>query len=232
MRQIEKNTVDGTNQLKRYVTYEHVLEQPKLKVMFVGNSITLHGIKHDIGWDNNFGMAASAKENDYVHICMEYFLSKENETTFCICQVSEWETRYKDGEKYLPLYTDACNFKPDVIIMRVSENCPIVDFDASIFLREYKKLLNFLNSSSKAYIVLTTSFWKHPADEIIKELADEYKFGFSYMGDLGENDEMKAIGMFEHKGVSNHPGDKGMKTIATRIINAFKAQENVRGRLL
>ena len=38
------------------------------RVLFVGNSITLHGPSPKIGWTNNWGMAATARDKDYVHL--------------------------------------------------------------------------------------------------------------------------------------------------------------------
>ena len=40
----------------------------EFKVLVYGNSIALHAPKADIGWTNNWGMAASAPEKDFAHL--------------------------------------------------------------------------------------------------------------------------------------------------------------------
>ena len=55
----------------------------------------------------------------------------------------------------------------------------------------------------------------------MKKYADEHGCEFVNLSDLGEKDEMKALGLFEHAGVSHHPGDLGMKNIAERIMEKF-----------
>lgn len=219
MEQLLKNTVKGTKQLEdsKYVMFENI-EKGGKRVMFVGNSITMHGILPEIGWTDCYGMAASKKENDYVHICMKKIQESHPDASFCICQVCEWETNYKTGEEKYYLYERAREFDADIIVMRAVENCPGKDFDEGIFLKEYGKLLDFLNPNKKAKIVITTSFWKHPADGMIKEYAKIHSLPLCELDDLGEIDEMKAIGKFEHSGVASHPGDLGMKTIAERIL--------------
>ena len=217
--QMKKNSVESGNQLKpsEFVRFSNADGKGK-RIMFVGNSITLHGIKEDIGWFNEWGMAASEKDKDYVHLVMKEISKKDSDAAFCICQVAEWERNYKNGSDTYDLFENAKKFNADVIIMRFIENCPSDDFDADVFKKEYEKLIDFLNGNKNAKVIVTSGFWKHPGDGTMEQIAKERNYPFVPLGDLGEADDMKAIGLFWHEGVANHPGDKGMEAIAKRIL--------------
>ena len=224
MDQISKNTVNAKGQLvsSRFVTFDNRYGKGK-KVMFVGNSITLHGVLPSIGWNNEWGMAASCKENDYVHIIEKKVKEKHPDAAFCICQVAEWERKFDEGESVFPLYESAKDFAADIVIFRFIENCPQNEELADKFYEEYGKLLAFLTENNKdAQIIITNGFWKHIYDKKILEFSRNNNYPFVDLGDLGEHDEMKAIGLFEHTGVANHPGDSGMKNIAERILAQVK----------
>ena len=229
--QLDKNTVDAANQLKgagpvRFINPEGTGR----RIMFIGNSMTLHGINEELGWKNECGMAASSPEKDYVHQLIRLFDAPNN--AYCICQVSGWERQYKTGGELLARFTQARDFGADILVMRFVENCPKQDFDETAFKTETARLLQYLNSRN-GKILLTTGFWRHPGDEAIRQLYRQWSsvgadalIGPSAtalvdLGDLGEQDEMKAIGLFSHRGVANHPGDKGMEAMANRIFDAM-----------
>lgn len=220
--QMDKNTVDATVQLTNSgaVKFFHPTGKGK-RVMFVGNSMTLHGIKEDIGWTGEWGMAASCREKDYVHCMMRAIEEVTEDPAFCICQVSLWENHYKNGREYFPRYENAMQFQPDILVMRCIENCPKADFDPALFKSESKLLIGTL-CKENTQVILTTGFWRHPGDEAIRELAKEMNVPLVELGDLGERDDMKAIGLFQHKGVANHPGDLGMEAMSDRIFQTLK----------
>lgn len=221
--QLEKNTVSANGQLRESdcVRFFNPGGSGK-RVLFVGNSITLHGVKPEIGWNNEWGMAASQREADYVHRLMAEIRKTEPDAAFCICQAADWERNYRDGQATYARYADARRFQADLIIMRLIENCPHSDFNCEGFQAGLNDLLRYLNPTGRAQILLTTGFWKHPGDQAIQDYAMAHQLPCVELGDLGERDELKAIGRFEHEGVANHPGDLGMETIAERIFDALR----------
>ena len=218
--QLGKNTVNAKNQLNGKSSVQFINPNGNgIKIMFVGNSITLHGVLPEIGWYNECGMAASSEENDYVHLIKSEITKSHPNASYCICQVADWERNYKNGEDILSQYSLARNYSPDIIIVRCLENCPIKDFDGEKFIEQIDKLLSYLDKSKTAHFIYTTGFFNHPAEKYIIEYANYKKQNCIILSDLGEKEEMKAIGKFNHSGVANHPGDLGMKTIANRILD-------------
>ena len=220
--QMERNTVTSKGQLadSKFVRFYHT-ERGGIRILFAGNSITLHGPKADIGWDGNWGMAASCPEKDYVHLLMKKIEALHPDASHCICHVSDLERKYQNPEPYMKDNDSVKDFDADIIIFRFVENCPALDFCAEDFRKFYASLAEFLNPNHRANIIFTTGFWHHPGDEVIQEVAKEFHSPCVMLGDLGDSDDMKATGLFWHDGVASHPGDQGMEQIANRIFKTI-----------
>jgi len=216
------SSVESRNQTDYNNTDFYNLDKKGTRILFVGNSITLHRRKDDIGWYGNWGMAASAPEKDYVHIMQEYFLSIDAESSFAVCNAADWEREYKNVDSVIDRFTAAREFSADIILIKLSANTPCKGFDEKLFYESFGKFVKFLNKDGNAKILISSDFYNHPAEDCLKKYALDNGFVFCKLSDLGEKEEMKAIGLFEHSGVANHPGDKGMEAIAERYIDCLK----------
>ena len=117
----EKNTVKATEQVKKDRYVEDFQKDGKVKVLFIGNSITRHEPKSEIGWDNDWGMAASCRENDYVHVAVRLMEEKLGRVNYCVANCGHWELNYYNDE----MITDwqrARDFNADIVVVRIGEN--------------------------------------------------------------------------------------------------------------
>ena len=138
------------------------------------------------------------------------------EAYMMIRQSSYWERNYRDAD-VLTLFKDQHDFNADIVIYRLGENVPNEmkpDFPGA--LREFIEYI----CPKGSRVIFTSCFWKNPLiDTAIRELASTR--GESYVDSCCPDDSMMALGLFEHKGVAMHPGDKGMQMIAERIFSAI-----------
>lgn len=218
------NTVPSKNQLapNLWVTFEMGDTDAK-RILFVGNSITRHGVAPWIGWNNDWGMAASAKEKDYVHLTAAALQERWGACDFCVVQAADWERNYTDPALLEKQFFAARDFSADVVVLRLGENVIRETFNYDAFVNAYCDMAHFFASKPEAQIIVTDLVWSHTdIDRAIHAAADKLGVDCIHFGDLGERDEMSAKGLFEHSGVAGHPGDRGMKEISDRILEAIK----------
>ncbi len=192
-----------------------------MKIVYLGNSITLHGIAHDIGWHWEWGMAASALEKDYVHVLNRRIEEKTGEpVAYKVANIADFE---RDPDNFdLSFFRDFRDWQPDVIVLRICENTPGEKIDA--FGDAYPKLIRYLQEGREPnalQIYAVGAFWQDDKKEAYIRDAGKMP-GVTYVSlEHLHSTDYQAIGLFEHAGVAGHPSDKGMAAIAEAILAAM-----------
>jgi hypothetical protein len=196
------------------------------RILFLGNSITLHGPNAEIGWPNNWGMAASAEEKDYVHVLtnsLAKLLGRQPEIR--VKNVADFERHYETYDAEAGLKGDL-DFSPDTVVVAIGENVPpLASEDAKAkFKASFVRLLTTLKSRGKPAIFVRSCFWPDKAkDDVLREAAVATGGVFVDISGLSkdESNYARSERKFAHAGVAGHPGDQGMKAIAQALLQAM-----------
>ena len=216
----EKNTVESKGQVSKYVFFEGT-PNGYPRIMFVGNSILKHRPAPDIGWYGNWGMAASAKDKDYAHLCIKYISEKYPNAYFCIVQAAVWEREYKECD-LKSNFSEAHGFNPDIIITRLSENILADYLEHDLFIEKMHEFHEYLSGdiNNVRLIVTSNAMGNQAKDKVLMDYAEKAGASYVYLNDLTEN-KGNLANEYEHEGVRLHPGDKGMQLIADRILEVL-----------
>jgi alpha-galactosidase len=223
MNELEKqNTVRADGQVSKQVSFEGTPDGSP-RIMFVGNSITRHGPLPSIGWHHNWGMAASCKENDYVHLIISEITKKHPDAAFCIVQASIWECNYTD-KNYDEWFSHAKDFNPDVIFCAISGNIKEELFTKELYVENINSLLTYLSGNKTPKIFHSSSFFDNKAkNEAICKFVSEFGHTLVPISDVKDDKSNLAIGQWEHEGIQVHPCDKGMSEMARRFLEAARS---------
>ncbi|MBX7255210.1 MAG: SGNH/GDSL hydrolase family protein [Candidatus Hydrogenedentes bacterium] len=197
------------------------------KVLFLGNSITLHGPKEDIGWTGNWGMAATAEEKDYVHLVTKALTDRSGAAPETLVKnIADFERQYATFDINAGL-KDALDFKADLVILAIGENvAELTSPDVQTKFKDaFKKLIETLQTRSHPRIVVRSCFPLMKAkDAALKQAADETGVTYVDLSPLtpDESNYARSERTIAHSGVGGHPGDKGMQRIAEAILKAIE----------
>jgi hypothetical protein len=187
---------------------------PFRRILFLGNSITLHTPSPSIGWSGDWGMAASAASSDYAHVLAATVpgatLEERNISTL-ETDPAHFDARSIDSSLALA---------PDLVIVELGDNAT----DVAGFRSVYAALIGKLAALRGATIVCVSTWWSSPAvDRAIRETCLSNGLPYADIGGLYSNPINRASTerFVPDPGVGIHPGDLGMRNIALVLAIAI-----------
>jgi len=192
----------------------------KLKILFLGNSITKHGPAPDLGWYGDWGMAATSEDKDYVHVLIEKLLQSNANIEYKVQNIASWERSFSFD---LSTFTEIMDFDPNILVIRLGENVDVTYAKANNYQNSLEILIDYYKTDySEVYI--TNCFWPNTyKDNVQKTVALVNNYNFVEIDSLSTDDTNYAYLDFENSGVAYHPSDYGMQNIAYILYYAITA---------
>ncbi len=204
------------------------------RVVAFGNSITTHGDYAAGGFDtkgDSWGMAATAKAKDYIHLWESMIKGINYNSTIKIRDANYFETTYGANYDYGAITATCQQEFADVVSIRLGDNIDdgaVVSRNLKFYLGEFIKACRVANPNMK--FILSTSYWERPKyDEAVRAVIADFNQVNSPLIEANlngkntyENSGWASGNAFPDPAVGNHPGDKGHQEIANTMFEAYK----------
>ena len=201
------------------------------RILFLGNSITLHGPKADIGWTGNWGMAASSEDKDYVHLVTSALAQHTGSTPqIMVRNIADFERNYATYDVAGQM-KDLFAFDPDLVVLAIGENVPALgseDAKAQFKAGVMKILQMRPGETPSAGGGAQLFLGRCRQGPVLRQACQEADGIFVDAGPLGREaaNVARSERSFTHDGVAGHPGDKGMKALADAIVQSVLARKS------
>lgn len=223
----QENTVPGAGQIRdgRVVRFEGSGREGGLLV--VGSSYAWHGPKpEELGWNGDWGMAASAREKDCAHLLWTQLKKTDPAAPLCIAQSANWERNYTGDVELLERdFASLKGLRPKwICFVTTAGNSPSEMEQRHPITPYYVNMVEWfrkLNPDAKI-VVSTTSRFPRLRDGVIQWAKKQGVpvVDHDFLDEKGRG--YRSYGMFRHSGVAWHPSDIGMAEMAARYIRAFE----------
>lgn len=200
---------------------------PVKKVLFLGNSITLHAPAPGIGWTGNWGMAASEEAKDYVHLLTaDIAKATGSQPETKVRNIAAFERGYDNFDIEQEL-KEELHFNADLVIVAIGENVaePATEEARGKFATAFARLLTALKQHGQPAIFVRSSFWPNQTkDDLMRRASADASVTFVDIAKVGRDKSNAASSerTIEHAGVAGHPGDKGMRAISDELYAAIR----------
>jgi len=196
-------------------------DKSKNCLFVIGNSLTRHGPSAAIGWQGEWGMAASAADKDYVAQLLK--LLNQNAVPG-----ASWAAHKEDGgelERHPAIYhvTDEASRlarQSALVVVEVGDNVDTSKTPLPMFAQAYSQSLDALKPEAGVLACLSTWWPSVEKDTLIKERCEQAGGVFVDISSIARAPKNIARNerTIAHEGVGAHPGDAGMKAIANKIF--------------
>lgn len=204
------------------------------RILFFGNSITYHPTKTSIGWNGDWGMAASDADHDYVHLVAGDIATVAGATPSIMATYNlDWEQNYIAYDYGKSTFQSQLAFSPSIVVVAIGENVDVAALNTTAsqasFTTAFGNLLTQFKNNGNPTIFVRSEFWANSTkDDLLKQATAAAGAIFVDQSTLGDNSLNYAYSdptnpWYGNATINTHPGDAGMKAIADSLFGAMVA---------
>ena len=218
----EEYLQDKLTQVTDYYNFQPKYKDDTYNYFAIGNSLTLI-----TSWGR--GIWSTKPDNDYFNLVKKSLESKYGDVVAYPYNFASWE-RLSNRAEALDLIDPYLSDDLDLVTIQLGENAT----DLSTYEEDLENLINYVKDKApKAKIVIIGDWWSTERNNYRKEAAQNTNVLFADLSDvIGDSSYQSKTGtvcyMSDGKtievpeGAAAHPGDKGMKYIANKVIEAIE----------